>query len=138
MVLPIIIGTVGATLAYFSVKATFRAVKVYRTLTPAMFASLNNIRLHNSTGSHTHKAIHDEMFKQFPGGFDRHMTETEAFLILGITESEILTLNEKFLSQRHRKCMMLNHPDRGGSPLLAQKINEAKDVLDKSYLLKRR
>jgi hypothetical protein len=33
------------------------------------------------------------------------------------------------VNERYRKLMQLNHPDAGGSPLLASKINEAKDLL---------
>lgn len=41
-------------------------------------------------------------------------------------------MTSKKLKEAHRKIMIINHPDRGGSPFVASKINEAKDVLEKS------
>ena len=35
------------------------------------------------------------------------------------------------ISDAHKRIIVLNHPDRGGSPYLATKINEAKDHLMK-------
>ena len=56
------------------------------------------------------------------------MTKREASLVLEINER---TLDKDKLRKRHRALMLLNHPDRGGSPFLASKINEAKELLDR-------
>ncbi|KAK1326318.1 Mitochondrial import inner membrane translocase subunit TIM14-3 [Acorus calamus] len=53
------------------------------------------------------------------------MTKREAALILGVREREVA---EK-IREAHRRVMVANHPDSGGSHYLATKINEAKDVL---------
>ncbi|CAG8705158.1 16961_t:CDS:2, partial [Cetraspora pellucida] len=63
------------------------------------------------------------------GGFDRKISRQEAIQILGLRESGI---NKAKIKEAHRRIMLLNHPDRGGSPYLASKINEAKDFLEKS------
>lgn len=64
----------------------------------------------------------------FTGGFEPKMNAKEALNILNLRES---TLSKSRLKENHRKIMLLNHPDRGGSPYVATKINEAKDFLEK-------
>ncbi|KAK6148218.1 hypothetical protein DH2020_019130 [Rehmannia glutinosa] len=61
----------------------------------------------------------------YPGGFEQVMTRREAALILGVREHAVI---EK-IREAHRRVMVANHPDAGGSHYLASKINEAKDVL---------
>ncbi|PGH17282.1 mitochondrial import inner membrane translocase subunit tim14 [Helicocarpus griseus UAMH5409] len=64
----------------------------------------------------------------YKGGFEPRMNRREAALILELSER---TLNKDKVRANHRKLMLLNHPDRGGSPYLASKINEAKEMLEK-------
>ena len=47
-------------------------------------------------------------------------------LLPGISPSS----NKERLREAHKRIMLLNHPDRGGSLYLAAKINEAKDYLE--------
>lgn len=42
-------------------------------------------------------------------------------------------LNKNILFNRYAVLMAINHPDVGGSPKLAQKINEARDFIMKKY-----
>lgn len=65
------------------------------------------------------------------------MTEQEALMIMGIEGDEIMHMDKKLLKERYRKLIVMNHPDKLGSQYLSQKINQAKDILDKSYLFKK-
>jgi hypothetical protein len=64
----------------------------------------------------------------YDGGFEDKMSRREAALILGVRESA----TPERIKDAHRKVLILNHPDRGGSAYIAAKINEAKDLLMKS------
>jgi DnaJ family protein C protein 19 len=69
--------------------------------------------------------------KFYRGGFEPKMSKREAALILGVSPSASKTK----IKDAHKKIMLLNHPDRGGSPYVAAKINEAKDLMDSTNKL---
>ncbi|CAH2074384.1 unnamed protein product [Thlaspi arvense] len=60
------------------------------------------------------------MRKFYEGGFQSAMTRREAALILGVRYK---------VKEAHRRVMVANHPDAGGSHYLASKINEAKEIM---------
>ena len=62
---------------------------------------------------------------EYAGGFKGKMDKSEALKILGCK----LDADEKEINQKYRSLMISNHPDKGGSPYVANKINEAKDLL---------
>ncbi|XP_015189365.1 PREDICTED: mitochondrial import inner membrane translocase subunit TIM14 isoform X2 [Polistes dominula] len=65
--------------------------------------------------------------RYYKGGFESKMTKREASLILGVPT----TASKAKVKENFKKIMSVNHPDRGGSPYIAAKINEAKDLLEK-------
>jgi len=85
--------------------------------------------------------------KYYEGGFQPAMDRREAALILGlrcvprvqvrVRRSRPWVARERDTAERkvkeaHRRIMVANHPDGGGSDFLASKINEAKDLLLKA------
>lgn len=87
----------------------------------------------------------------YRGGFEPEMTRAEAALILGIryishptsspiSNSEMCPKSGGCVVSRqssskekvrlaHRRIMLANHPDNGGSDYMASKVNEAKDTM---------
>ncbi|CAM9452832.1 unnamed protein product [Scytosiphon promiscuus] len=63
--------------------------------------------------------------RYYEGGFDEKMTRKEAALILGVRERA----PAQRIKDSHRRILMINHPDKGGSKYMAAKINEAKEIL---------
>ncbi|NQW10679.1 MAG: molecular chaperone DnaJ [Alphaproteobacteria bacterium] len=58
-------------------------------------------------------------------GEDSGMSRAQALEILGLDK----TADETAIREAHRRLMLANHPDRGGSSWVAARINQAKDVL---------
>lgn len=69
------------------------------------------------------------------GPFGAKMTAGEALRILNLKETN---LSKMKLKEQHRRIMLSNHPDKGGSSYLATKVNEAKDFLEKRGGMKKK
>ena len=55
------------------------------------------------------------------------MSKTEAIRILNISPSHVMDADK--IRDVHRRLLLANHPDRGGSTYISTKINEAKETL---------
>jgi DnaJ homolog subfamily C member 15 len=69
----------------------------------------------------------------YPGGFKEKMNKREAALILGIRYLNLYpreNANTDEVKVAYKKIILMNHPDKGGSPFIASKITEAKNLME--------
>ncbi|CAK8988383.1 unnamed protein product [Durusdinium trenchii] len=59
-------------------------------------------------------------------GFEAPMSRAEAKKILNIGS---VAPSKDVVREAHRRLLIANHPDKGGSTYIASKINEAKEVM---------
>lgn len=111
-------------MAALTAKATFAAFSRFSRLSSADILRLNGVIVQR-------RGVKDPLDElMLRGGFQSHMDETEALMILGFEPHD--KLDSPTIKKRYRRMMLHNHPDRGGSPMLSAKINRARELLERN------
>lgn len=125
-VLPIV-AAFGAALLFTSGRA---AVRAYARLSAMPIEAFYDAQSAQAAAAAARNGSYQDNSKFFQGGFDPKMSVAEAIDILGLEGMSQHSLTKNNIKKVHRQIMIKNHPDRGGSPYLAMKINEARDILE--------
>merc|ERR1711862_734823 len=111
MALPLILG-LGIAGVAFGTRIGVRAFQKYKAMPKAPSAP----------------RMSRKMKRAGIGGFEQVMSQSEARLILNLPNAA----PSKDIKDAHRKIMLMDHPDRGGSAYVATKVNQAKELLLKT------
>ncbi|VVC33253.1 DnaJ domain [Cinara cedri] len=112
----IVIVGVGLAVAGFAGRQALRVAPQVAQKMSEVLKTMSSESAGFMSGSKFHK-----------GGFEPTMSRREATLILDVSNNA----PKNKIKDAHKRIMLINHPDKGGSPYIAAKINEAKDLLDK-------
>src|SRR3989338_4276503 len=125
MVLSLMVAGVALGTGLIVIRASARAMARAKTVSTINTASMKKTGFTLSADLLS-KPIYGRNFIE--GSFNPEMSKKEALDILGFGKS-VKHVTEEDVKKRHRKLMLLNHPDNGGSAYISSKINEAKDYL---------
>ncbi len=122
-------GHLNSLMALFGLglAALLRFMPVVLRYIPYCFNLWQTFRQSHATWSATQTRTHQNN-QMPPSGVKGNISVEEAYDILGLKSGA----SEQAIIAAHRKLMQINHPDRGGSPYLAAKINLAKQRLLKN------
>ncbi|ETV96786.1 hypothetical protein H310_10090 [Aphanomyces invadans] len=112
----IVVGSLGVAAAALGGKYLLEAYEGYKA----------NKAASGTDKSSASSSMFNMSYRNFyDGPFEEKMTRREAALILGVRESA----SADRIRNAHRKLLIANHPDTGGSTFISTKINEAKELL---------
>ncbi|OQR91727.1 hypothetical protein ACHHYP_04444 [Achlya hypogyna] len=124
----LIVGGAGVAVAAMSVKYLLQSYQQYqaaKAAAPAEEAKGKSDAKGTSSERGSFFNFNMSYRNFYDGPFEDKMTRREAALILGVRENA----NPDRIRNAHRKLLIANHPDTGGSTFLSTKINEAKEML---------
>ena len=118
----VVIGTLAITAAIFLLAVSGRlpgAVGAVAAMWPLLYSVWR---------SHKQVQAEEKIFETL-SKTSRQMSQDEALDVLGLNSGS----SESDIIDAHRRLIKKLHPDRDGTEWMAQKINEARDVLLKAF-----
>lgn len=135
MPLPIAVAVLG-----FGAWAAHRTGVLHRiaakvSVATAAYASTNPdvaVQQQQNNGNNNNNYTNQFLNKPYiihEGGFSSPMIRKEALLMLGFPENQMSGPEPKEVQKQYRFLMSKFHTDVGGSDVICQKLNQAKDTL---------
>jgi hypothetical protein len=129
MPLPLIVAVLG-----FSAWAAHRTGVLHRvaarvSVVTAAYANTNPDVATVQNNNNTQQQFFNKPYIIHEGGFSNPMVRKEALLMLGFPENQLTGPEPKEVQKQYRFLMTKFHTDVGGSDVICQKLNQAKDTL---------
>jgi hypothetical protein len=132
MPIPILVVAFGAAVFAGHRSGLLQKLAGRVSVATATYASTHpegNMNSNSSTTSNSNYANGGGAYRQYEGGFSNPMVYKEAKMMLGFDEIDTSMPEPKEVTKRHRSLMSKFHTDVGGSDMICQKLNQARDTI---------